>query len=67
MLLRRLPLGLLNMRHAQQAAPAVADIMARELGWDEARRDDEVENACRLLAAWFAGREDQAATQVQNG
>lgn len=66
-LLRRLPLGLLNMRHAQEAAGAVAAIMARELGWDEARRDSEVENACRLLAAWYAGREDQAAAQAQNG
>jgi glycerol-3-phosphate dehydrogenase len=63
-LLRRLPLGLLDMAHARQAAPAVAAIMARELGWDEARRDSEVQDACKLLDAWFAGRETNTARQA---
>lgn len=54
-LLRRLPLGLVDMRHAEEAAPAVARIMARELGWDEARCASEVESARRLLAAWYSG------------
>jgi len=55
-LLRRLPLGLLDMVHAQEAAPVVADIMARELGWDEARRNEEIESARALLASWFTGQ-----------
>lgn len=55
-LLRRLPLGLLNMVHAQEAAPIVAAIMAREFGWDEARREKEIDSARRLLAAWFSER-----------
>ena len=55
-LLRRLPLGLLNMVHAQEAAPGVADIMARELGWDDARREKEIESARALLTAWYCGR-----------
>lgn len=36
-LLRRLPLGLVHARHAQAAAPRVARLMGRELGWDEAK------------------------------
>jgi glycerol-3-phosphate dehydrogenase len=55
-LLRRLPLGLLDMAHAQEAAPVVAAIMARELGWSDARREKEIESARRLLVAWFSGR-----------
>jgi len=55
-LLRRLPLGLVDMLHAQEAAPIVADIMARELGWGEERRQSEIDNARTLLAAWFTGR-----------
>ena len=54
-LLRRLPLGLVDMRHAREAAPVVAEIMGRELGWDDARRASEVESVRRLLEAWFAG------------
>jgi glycerol-3-phosphate dehydrogenase len=56
-LLRRLPLGLVDMAHALEAAPAVALIMAQELGWDEARRASELENVYRLLNAWFSGPE----------
>jgi len=56
-LLRRLPLGLVDMRHAEEAAPVVATIMGRELGWDEDRRVREVESARRLLATWFSGQE----------
>ena len=61
-LLRRLPLGLVDMGHAREAAPAVAAIMGRELGWDETRQASEVENVCRLLDAWFSGTE---ASQVR--
>lgn len=55
-LLRRLPLGLVNMEHAKEAAPEVARIMAGELGWDEERRAREIESACELLDAWFHAR-----------
>ncbi|WP_243362452.1 glycerol-3-phosphate dehydrogenase/oxidase [Fundidesulfovibrio terrae] len=55
-LIRRLPLGLLDMIHAQEAAPVVAGIMARELGWDEARVNEEIESARALLASWFTGQ-----------
>ncbi|WP_428561198.1 MAG: FAD-dependent oxidoreductase [Solidesulfovibrio sp. DCME] len=54
-LLRRLPLGLVEMAHAREAAPAVAAIMGRELGWDERHCATEVESVCRLLDAWFSG------------
>jgi len=55
-LLRRLPLGLLNMEHAKEAAPEVARIMGDELGWDDTRRDKEVADARTLLDAWHHGR-----------
>lgn len=51
-LVRRFPLGLLNTAHALQAAPAAADIMAAELGWDYARRDEEVGRLEAYLAGW---------------
>jgi len=54
-LLRRLPLGLLNMEHAKEAAPEVARIMGQELGWDEARREQEIAEAHALLDAWLHG------------
>jgi len=63
-LLRRLPLGLVEMRHALEAAPAVAAIMGRELGWDEARRASEVESVGRLLDAWFTGHGGAAPRQA---
>jgi glycerol-3-phosphate dehydrogenase len=63
-LLRRLPLGLVDMRHAREAASVVAEIMGRELGWDEARRANEVENVCRLLDAWFTGQGATAPRQA---
>jgi glycerol-3-phosphate dehydrogenase len=44
------------MVHAQEAAPVVAAIMGRELGWGDARREKEIESARGLLAAWFSGR-----------
>lgn len=56
-LLRRLPLGLVDMAHAMEAAPVVAELMGRELGWDAARRENEVDSARQLLAAWFSGQE----------
>lgn len=58
-LLRRLPLGLVDMAHAREAAPAVAAIMGRELGWDARRCADEVETVHRLLDAWYCGRPAQ--------
>jgi glycerol-3-phosphate dehydrogenase len=63
-LLRRLPLGLVDMRHACEAAPVVAEIMGRELGWDAAQCASEVENACRLMEAWYSGQSMQGARQA---
>ncbi|OLN25409.1 Glycerol-3-phosphate dehydrogenase [Desulfovibrio sp. DV] len=63
-LLRRLPLGLVDMAHAREAAPAVAAIMSRELGWDETRRASEVDSVCRLLEAWFTGHDPAADRQA---
>ena len=55
-LIRRLPLGLLHMDHAREAATAVARIMAGELGWDAARQGHEISQANELLEAWFSAR-----------
>ncbi|KHK03533.1 glycerol-3-phosphate dehydrogenase/oxidase [Desulfovibrio sp. TomC] len=65
-LLRRLPLGLVDMAHAREAAPVVAAIMGRELGWDETRRTHEVESVCRLLEAWYTGYDPADARQAKN-
>ena len=40
-LARRIPLALLDNRGAMTAAPAVLELMARELSWDEARVSEE--------------------------
>jgi len=40
-LARRIPLALLDHRGAVAAAPAVLELMARELSWDEARMSQE--------------------------
>ncbi|MFZ5426735.1 MAG: FAD-dependent oxidoreductase [Thermodesulfobacteriota bacterium] len=66
MLLRRLPLGLLDMRHAMEAAGKVAGIMARELGWSDDEAEAEAQAARELLKGWLAaglpgGRCDAAA------
>ncbi len=45
-LMRRLPLGLLHTAHAREAAAAVAQIMGRELGWDQERCAREAADAC---------------------
>ncbi|MYL83528.1 FAD-dependent oxidoreductase [Desulfovibrio aerotolerans] len=63
-LLRRLPLGLVDMAHALEAAPVVAAIMGRELGWDETRRVSEVDSVRRLLEAWFSGQTPDAGRQA---
>jgi len=60
-LLRRLPLGLLHMEHAKEAAPEVARILGDELGWDEARRAAETAQARALLDAWLQGAPTAAA------
>ncbi len=40
-LARRMPLALLDTEAAKQAAPRVLEIMAKELGWDQRRCDEE--------------------------
>lgn len=65
-LLRRLPFGLVDMRHACEAAPGAAAIMGRELGWDESRRTSEVESVRRLLEAWYAGQPTPQSRRTQS-
>jgi glycerol-3-phosphate dehydrogenase len=43
-LARRLGLQLFDWRKSIEAAPAVADLLARELGWTGERRDEAVTN-----------------------
>jgi glycerol-3-phosphate dehydrogenase len=47
---RRLPLALLDNRAAREAAPAVLELMAGELGWDKTRCQEEL----RLVEPWLA-------------
>jgi glycerol-3-phosphate dehydrogenase len=56
-LVRRLPMGLLDVEHALQAAPGVARIMAAELGWDAARTEAELQHLEAYLAGWRAPRD----------
>lgn len=49
-LCRRLTLALVDAGAAAAALPRAADLMARERGWDRARRDAEAELARRRLA-----------------
>jgi glycerol-3-phosphate dehydrogenase len=50
MVLRRTDLAITGCL-TRPALERIADITARALGWDSARRDTEVEAACRVLAA----------------
>jgi len=52
---RRTRLAYLNATAAKIALPKVVDIMAECHGWDEARKQRELENAEVLLAKDFAG------------
>ncbi len=56
-LVRRLPLGLVNIAHAVEATPVVARIMGDELGWDQTRCEEEAEAAIALLHGWFMPHE----------
>lgn len=56
-LVRRLPMGLLDVEHTLQAAPGVARVMAVELGWDAARTEAELRHLEAYLAKWRAPRE----------
>lgn len=47
-LARRLRMLFLDAKAAEASAPAVADFMAKRRGWDQARRDAEVENFQQL-------------------
>jgi glycerol-3-phosphate dehydrogenase len=42
-LARRMPLALLDTEATRQAAPRVSELMAKELGWDQNRCDEEME------------------------
>jgi glycerol-3-phosphate dehydrogenase len=48
-LARRIPLALLDSRGAREAAPAVLELMARELSWDAAR----IASERRALERWL--------------
>ncbi|MFV0422531.1 FAD-dependent oxidoreductase [Oleidesulfovibrio sp.] len=52
-LVRRLPLGLVNLAHAIEAAPVVAEIMGNELCWEPARCKEETEAATAMLQRWL--------------
>ncbi|WP_035065407.1 glycerol-3-phosphate dehydrogenase/oxidase [Nitratidesulfovibrio termitidis] len=56
-LVRRLPMGLLDVEHTLQAAPGVARVMAAELGWDAARTDAELQYLETYLSGWRAPRD----------
>lgn len=49
-LTRRIPLAILDISAARAALPRVVDLMAREQGWDEQRRESETANAMERLA-----------------
>lgn len=51
-LVRRLPLGLVNSAHAIEAAPVVAEIMGNELCWDPERCKQEAEDTIAMLRRW---------------
>ena len=53
-LARRLRLAFLNKNDALRAVQPVVDIMAKELGWSEARRREEVRR-CREFLDTFGG------------
>jgi len=48
-LVRRMPLALLDSRAAQNAAVRVVELMAGEKGWDRARCDEELARCCSSL------------------
>lgn len=48
-LLRRIPLGLLDRRAALEAAPAVLDLLARELSWTEQEKAAEADRLAQSL------------------
>lgn len=55
-LARRTRALFLNARAAREAAPAVADLMAPELGWDEAAKASQVSSFLRLASNYILGR-----------
>ncbi|EPR44374.1 FAD dependent oxidoreductase [Desulfovibrio sp. X2] len=56
-LVRRLPLGLVNIAHAIEVGPRVAELMGEELGWDAGERESEASSARELLAGWCGNGE----------
>ncbi|XP_063070732.1 glycerol-3-phosphate dehydrogenase, mitochondrial-like [Engraulis encrasicolus] len=46
---RRTRLGFLNVQAADQALPRIVNIMAKELGWSEQKRTEELDAARRFL------------------
>ena len=52
---RRTRLAFLNKEAAVAAIPTVADIMASELGWSDAKKKEEITNCLRSIDLSFAG------------
>ncbi|GAA5998942.1 glycerol-3-phosphate dehydrogenase [Rhodotorula paludigena] len=48
---RRTRLSFLNSEAALEALPTVIDIMSKELGWDQRRKDSEFRDACEFLGS----------------
>jgi glycerol-3-phosphate dehydrogenase len=46
---RRLPLALLDNAAAKAALPRIVELMAREHGWDQTRREREMTEAMQRL------------------
>lgn len=62
MLLRRTRLGLLNQKQCMQAAPRVAEMMAKILDWDERRKLAEL----AAFEAYLALEDEESAAGVAN-
>lgn len=50
MIARRLRLAFLNVQAAQEALPAIVDIMAEELGWSKDEKERQIKSATEFLA-----------------
>lgn len=51
MIARRLRLAFLNVQAAQEALPAIVDIMAEELGWSKDEKERQIKMATEFLAS----------------
>jgi len=48
---RRLGIGFVNQKTAVEVVPAVAELMAKEMNWDDKRKATEIENAKKTVLA----------------